>query len=70
VVNIAERKVKTLILEIVAVNGPGHIQEIHLQITEFRPEVPQHTIRARLSEMARAENLEDRRMEAITEAQP
>jgi hypothetical protein len=49
--------IKTLILEILANNGTGHLQEIHLRVTEFRPEVPQHTIRARLSEMARTNNL-------------
>ena len=54
------RAIKTLILEIVNGNGPGHIKEIHLAVTEFRPEVPQHTVRARLSEMSRAENLEER----------
>lgn len=54
------RTVKTLILEFIAGNGPGHIQEIHLQVTELRPEVPQHTVRARLSEMSRTENLEER----------
>ena len=52
--------IKTLILEFVTGSGPGHIQEIHLRVTEFRPEVPQHTVRARLSEMARSENLEEK----------
>lgn len=52
--------IKTLILEFIAGTGSGHIKEIHLQVTDFRPEVPQHTIRARLSEMARSENLEER----------
>lgn len=51
---------KTLILEIMADNGTGHIREIHLQVTEFRPEVPQHTLRARLSEMANSQNLEEK----------
>jgi hypothetical protein len=46
------KSIKTLILEIVGDNGPAHIKEVHLQVTEFRPDVPQHTIRARLSEMA------------------
>ncbi len=52
--------IKTLILEVVAGNGPSHIREIHLQVTEFRPEVPQHTVRARLSEMSRSPNLEEK----------
>jgi hypothetical protein len=52
--------IKTLILEILTGEGPGHIQEIHLQVTELRPEVPQHTVRARLSEMSRSNNLEER----------
>ena len=52
--------IKTLILEWVAGNGAGHIKEIHLQVTGFRPEVPQHTVRARLSEMSRCDNLEQR----------
>jgi hypothetical protein len=52
--------IKTLILEFLASNGAGHLQEIHLGVTEFRPEVPQHTIRARLSEMSRSDNLEEK----------
>ena len=52
--------VKTLILECVAGNGSSHIQEIHLKIAEFRPDVPQHTVRARLSEMSRSDNLEEK----------
>ena len=55
-----ENTVKTLILEIVGGNGPSHIREIHFQVTEFRPEVPQHTVRARLSEMSRSPNLEEK----------
>lgn len=57
---IIEKTIKTLILEFVAGNGPGHIREIHLKVTEFRPEIPQHTVRARLSEMSRSENLEEK----------
>ena len=59
VATIAET-IKTLILEIVSGNGARHIREIHLQVTELRPEEPQHTVRARLSEMSRSENLEQR----------
>ena len=55
-----EPSIKTLILEFIAENGSSHIQEIHLKVTEFRPEVPQHTIRARLSEMSRSEDLEEK----------
>jgi hypothetical protein len=54
------KSIKTLILEIVGDNGPAHIKEVHLQVTEFRPDVPQHTIRARLSEMSHSDNLEER----------
>jgi hypothetical protein len=49
--------VKTLILEFVSGNGPRHIKEIHLQVAEFRP---QHSARARLSEMCRSKDLEDK----------
>ena len=54
------KTIKTLILEIVGGNGPSHIKEVHLQVVEFKPDVPQHTIRARLSEMSRSDNLEER----------
>jgi len=52
--------IKTLILEILTGEGSGHIKEIHLRVTEFRPDVPQHTVRARLSEMSRSDDLEER----------
>lgn len=52
--------IKTLILECVADNVASHIKEIHLQVVEFRPEVPQHTVRDRLSEMSRCNNLEEK----------
>ena len=52
--------IKTLILEFMAGNGTGHIKEIHLRVTEFKPNVPQHTVRARLSEMSRSDNLEEK----------
>ena len=52
--------IKTLILECVVGNSAQHIHEIHLRVSEFRPEVPQHTVRARLSEMSRTENLEEK----------
>jgi hypothetical protein len=52
--------IKTLILEFLESNGAGHLREIHLGVTEFRVEVPQHTVRARLSEMSRSDNLEEK----------
>ena len=52
--------IKTLILEFVAGNGPSHIREIHLQVSEIKHDVPEHTVRARLSEMSRAEHLEEK----------
>jgi len=52
--------IKTLILEFMTNNGPSHIREVHLKVVEFRPEVPQHTVRARLSEMSRSDNLEEK----------
>ena len=52
--------VKTLILEFVTGNGPSHIREIHFEVMSFRPEIPQHTVRARLSEMSRCDNLEEK----------
>lgn len=55
-----EQSIKTLILEFVEANCAGHIKEIHLRVTQLRPEVPQHTVRARLSEMSRSPNLEEK----------
>jgi len=55
-----EKSIKTLILEIIDGQGPSHIKEVHLQVTEFRPDVPQHTVRARLSELSHTDNLEER----------
>lgn len=55
-----DKSIKTLILEIMDMNGPSHIREVHLQVIEFRPDVPQHTIRARLSELSHTDNLEER----------
>ena len=49
-----------MILEYVAGKGSGHIREIHLAVVELRPEVPQHTVRARLSEMSRGHDLAER----------
>jgi len=55
-----QQTIKTLILECVGQNGPSHLREIHLKVTELRPEVPQHTVRARLSEMSHKEDLEEK----------
>lgn len=52
--------IKTLILEVLTGKGASHIKEIHLKVTELRPDVPQHTVRARLSEMSRSDNLEEK----------
>ncbi|PKN61716.1 MAG: hypothetical protein CVU57_28285 [Deltaproteobacteria bacterium HGW-Deltaproteobacteria-15] len=54
------RSIKTLILEIVTGSGTSHLREIYLRVVEFRPEVPQHTVRARLSDMSRSESLEEK----------
>lgn len=54
------KSIKTLILEIMGGQGPAHIREVHLQVLEFRPDVPQHTVRARLSEMSRSDDLEEK----------
>jgi len=50
--------IKTLILEVLTGEGPSHIKEIHLRVAEFRQSIPQHTVRARLSEMSRSDDLE------------
>jgi hypothetical protein len=52
--------IKTLILEFIGGNGSSHVREIHLSIAEFRPEVPQHNLSARLSEISRSQNLEEK----------
>lgn len=52
--------IKHLILEFVPSNGSKHLKEIHLHIKEMRPAVPQHTVRARLSEMSRSTDLEQK----------
>lgn len=52
--------IKTLILEYLAGNGASHIREIHLHVKDIRKNVPQHTIRSRLSELSRNRNLEEK----------
>ena len=55
-----QNTIKTLILEVLTGEGPSHIQEIHLRVKEFRQDIPQHTVRARLSEMSRSDDLEEK----------
>jgi len=42
--------IRTLLLEFVDSNGASHIREMHIEILRRRPDTPEHTIRARLSE--------------------
>jgi len=42
---------RTLVLEYVDKNGASHIHEMHIEILQRRPNTPEHTIRARLSEV-------------------
>ena len=42
--------IRTLVLEYVDKNGASHIHEMHIEILQQRPNTPEHTIRARLSE--------------------
>ena len=42
--------IRTLLLEFVDANGASHIRELHIEILRHRPDTPEHTIRARLSE--------------------
>ena len=42
--------IRTILLEMVDNNGASHIRELHIEILRDRPETPEHTIRARLSE--------------------
>jgi hypothetical protein len=44
--------IRTLLLEFVDANGASHIRELHIEILRHRPDTPEHTIRARLSEAA------------------
>ena len=44
--------IRTMLLEFVDANGASHIREMHIEILRRRPETPEHTIRARLSEAA------------------
>lgn len=42
--------IRTMLLEFVDSNGASHIREMHIEILREKPGVPEHTIRARLSE--------------------
>ncbi len=42
--------IRTLVLEYIDNNGASHIREMHIEILQRRPNTPEHTIRARLSE--------------------
>jgi len=42
--------IRTMLLEFVDSNGASHIRELHIEILRHKPETPEHTIRARLSE--------------------
>jgi len=42
--------IRNLVLEYVDNNGASHIREMHVEILQRRPNTPEHTIRARLSE--------------------
>ncbi len=42
--------IRTLLLEFVDANGACHLREMHVEILRHKPETPEHTIRARLSE--------------------
>ena len=42
--------IRTLLLEFVDANGACHLREMHLEILRHKPDTPEHTIRARLSE--------------------
>ena len=42
--------IRTLVLEYVDGHGASHIREMHIEILRQKPDTPEHTIRARLSE--------------------
>ena len=45
-----QNTIRTLVLEYVDKNGASHIHEMHIEILQRKPNTPEHTIRARLSE--------------------
>ncbi len=42
--------IRTLLLEFVDANGANHLREMHIEVLWHRPDTPERTIRARLSE--------------------
>jgi hypothetical protein len=42
--------IRTMLLGFVDSNGASHIREMHIEILRHKPDTPEHTIRARLSE--------------------
>jgi len=42
--------IRTLLLEFVDSNGASHIRQMHIEVLRRKPDTPEHTIRARLSE--------------------
>ncbi|MFC1765392.1 DNA methyltransferase [Planctomycetota bacterium] len=42
--------IRTMLLEFVDTNGASHIRQMHIEILRQKPDTPEHTIRARLSE--------------------
>jgi hypothetical protein len=42
--------IRTMLLEFVDANGASHIRQMHIEILRHKPDTPEHTIRARLSE--------------------
>ena len=42
--------IRTMLLEFVDANGASHIRELHIEILRHKPDTPEHTVRARLSE--------------------
>ena len=46
----ADVSIRTLILEYIDTSGASHIRELHIEILRHKAGIPEHTIRARLSE--------------------
>jgi len=59
--------IRTLLLEFVDSNGASHIREMHIEILRRKPDTPEHTIRARLSE-AVSDGLLDRLGDGLYDA--
>lgn len=52
--------IKELIRQALLQQGACHLKEIHQAVNAQRGQVPQHTVRARLSELARSQHLEEK----------